>query len=169
MSTRNRMANLNNRYQGTSRKVLAVCSAGMLRSPTIAWVLSNDPYNFNTRSCGITKEYALIPIDEALIFWADDIICVDPLHKAHIEELINTSRWKEDFAVAPNVFLWNLADIYNYRDPRLVEIVQDRARCQYEIKPDIDRVVGGIECGCGYVSPDYAEFCQNCGERLTEV
>ena len=29
------------------RRVLCVCSAGMLRSATMAWVLSNSPYNFN--------------------------------------------------------------------------------------------------------------------------
>lgn len=167
--SRNRMANLSNRYQGTSRKVLSVCSAGMLRSPTIAWVLSNDPYNFNTRSCGVSKEYALIAVDEALIFWADDIICVDPLHKAYIEELINTSKWKDDFRVLPNVILWNLADIYNYRDPELVEIIKDRARGEFVNKPSAD-YVGGLMCSeCDYVSPDYAEFCHNCGRRLTEV
>lgn len=168
MSTRNRMANLSNRYQGTSRKVLSVCSAGMLRSPTIAWVLSNDPYNFNTRACGITKEYALIAIDEALIFWADDIICVDELHKNYVKELINTSKWKDDFVCLPNVILWNLADIYNYRDPKLVEVIKDRAKGTF--KTDSDGFVGGIECpNCDYMSPDYAEYCHNCAERLTKV
>ena len=47
-----------NEYQGDYKRVLTVCSANMLRSPTIAHVLSAEPYNFNTRSAG-TAGFAL--------------------------------------------------------------------------------------------------------------
>jgi predicted protein tyrosine phosphatase len=72
----NRLGNCGNRFQGGRNRVLCVCSAGMLRSPTIAWVLSNEPYGFNTRAAGISDEYALIPVDEVLLSWADEIVCV---------------------------------------------------------------------------------------------
>lgn len=48
----NRIANASNKFQGSYKRVLCVCSAGLLRSPTAALVLSKDPYNFNTRACG---------------------------------------------------------------------------------------------------------------------
>jgi small subunit ribosomal protein S1 len=60
---RNRLGNVNNGFQGKFRHVLCVCSAGLLRSPTLAEILSQPPYNFNTRAVGIAKEFALIPID----------------------------------------------------------------------------------------------------------
>ncbi len=42
-----------NPYQGKYKRVLCVCSAGVLRSATTAVVLSKEPFNFNTRSAGL--------------------------------------------------------------------------------------------------------------------
>ena len=55
----NRLANSSNRYQGEYKRVLCVCSAGLLRSPTAALVLSQEPYNFNTRAAGLDEAFAL--------------------------------------------------------------------------------------------------------------
>lgn len=55
-----------NPYQGQYKRVLCVCSGGILRSPTAAWVFSNEPYSFNTRAAG-TESFALIRLDPALI------------------------------------------------------------------------------------------------------
>ena len=63
MSTMNRLANTHNPYQGDFKKVLCVCSAGLLRSPSTAFVLSQDPFNFNTIAAGINEDYALIVVD----------------------------------------------------------------------------------------------------------
>jgi len=64
MSLRNRIHNSSNPYQGKFKRVLCVCSAGLLRSPTTAFVLSQEPYNYNTRAAGIVDDYALVPVDE---------------------------------------------------------------------------------------------------------
>ena len=85
---RNRLYNVSNPYQGTRKRVLAVCSAGLLRSPTIAWILSNEPFGFNTRACGISEEYALIPIDKALLRWADEIVVVEGYMKDEILQYV---------------------------------------------------------------------------------
>lgn len=74
--TKNQLGNVGNRFQGKAKKVLAVCSAGLLRSPTLANVL-NLKYGFNTRAVGADKEFALIPITQALIWWADEIVFVN--------------------------------------------------------------------------------------------
>lgn len=73
---KNQLANVANRFQTKTKKVLCVCSAGLLRSPTLANVL-NLKYGFNTRPVGADKEFALIPITQALIWWADEIVFVN--------------------------------------------------------------------------------------------
>jgi predicted protein tyrosine phosphatase len=75
-ASRNQLTNLSNRYQTNAKRVLCVCSAGMLRSPTLANVLHKE-HGYNTRSCGSSKAWALIPISEALITWADQIVFVN--------------------------------------------------------------------------------------------
>jgi len=119
MSFMNRLGNVKNPYQGDFQKVLCVCSAGLLRSPTLAWVLSNPPYNFNTRACGVTKEFALIPYDEILEEWADVIVFADH------EVIVNTHK--------PRVVL-QIPDVYGYRDPKLVdEIIKKLAKVKWPI------------------------------------
>ena len=72
----NRMANCHNKYQGSAKRVLCVCSAGLLRSPTAAFVLQKE-FGFNTRAAGLTAEYALIPVDEVLLEWADEVVVME--------------------------------------------------------------------------------------------
>jgi len=33
------------------------------------FVLSQEPYNYNTRAAGIVDDYALVPVDEVLLNW----------------------------------------------------------------------------------------------------
>ncbi len=75
-STRNQIGNAKNPFQGEAKKVLCVCSAGLLRSPTLAHLLHRK-YGFNTRACGSSQDFALIPISEALVEWADEIVFVN--------------------------------------------------------------------------------------------
>jgi len=122
----NRLANTQNRHQGDAKKVLAVCSAGLLRSPTIAWVLSNYPWNFNTRAAGATDEYALILVDDVLLDWADEIVCADESNAKIVREKIAKSEW---IANKDNkkVHVANLPDIYSFRHPRLIELIEEWA------------------------------------------
>ena len=115
MSLRNRLHNCSNGYQGRHKRVLCVCSAGLLRSPTIAWVLSQPPYSYNTRAVGYTAEYALIPLDPVHIAWADEVVCADDLAA---QACVALGR-------VPDVQL-NLPDIYAYRDPELVALIEER-------------------------------------------
>lgn len=112
-SSYNRFSNCKNRFQGANKKVLCVCSAGLLRSPTAALVLSQEPYNFNTRAAGIDEEYALIPVDDVLIEWADEIVCMDDRQAHAIKKL--TSK--------PIICL-NIKDQYEYRDKKLMDFIK---------------------------------------------
>lgn len=75
-STRNQLANARNAFQGPAKKVLCVCSAGLLRSPTMAFALHRE-HGFNTRAVGSNATFALVPLSEALLVWADEVVFVD--------------------------------------------------------------------------------------------
>lgn len=111
----NRLANATNHFQGKYKRVLCVCSAGLLRSPTTALVLSQPPYNFNTRAAGLTKEFALVPVDRVLLHWADEIVCMNPEQAEELRSLLEEDK--------PIVVL-NIEDSYRYRDPELIEEIK---------------------------------------------
>ena len=111
----NRLANCSNKYQGRYKRVLCVCPAGLLWSPTVAWVLSNEPYNYNTRAAGLEEEFALIPVDCVLLEWADEIVVQS---EKQAEEIRN--RLEEE---KPIVVL-GVPDSYAYRDPELVQLIR---------------------------------------------
>jgi predicted protein tyrosine phosphatase len=119
MSKLNRLANVHNKFQmtGDHLRVLTVCSAGMLRSPTTAWILSNPPFNFNTRAVGASDEYALVEIDDVLIEWADAIVFMEERHKRE-----TTLRFPEAMITKSRVYVLNLPDDFHYRHPELIEL-----------------------------------------------
>lgn len=125
MSMMNRLANVHNRFQGKHLKVLTVCSAGLLRSPTIARVLTKDFDNVNCRSVGVSQEYALIPIDEAHVEWADVIICADHEHADVIERDFDQFFDVGGNFVKPLVIL-ELPDKFPFADPELEELIRHR-------------------------------------------
>jgi len=120
-ATRNQLANVGNPFQGDARKVLCVCSAGLLRSPTLANVLHSE-LGYNTRACGSAFDFALIPITEALIYWADEIVFVDESCKVYIDK---ETQEHIDNASAKTYTL-NVPDQYNYDDLQLRQIVLEQ-------------------------------------------
>ena len=129
MIKRNQLGVLFNAYQGKHKKVLTVCSAGCLRSPTAAHILSSEPFNFNTRCAGTSKEYAIVALDEALIVWADVILCMDSDHQYVINQMQNklaeeaSAMFEYDYKQVINL---EIEDDYSYRDPEFVKIMQDK-------------------------------------------
>jgi len=110
MNRRNALYNCKNPYQGPEKRVLAICSAGLLRSPTVAWFLGQ--HNYNTRSCGI-HDYALIQMDEVLLTWADIIIFVHP----HLREDVTLTN-------VDNIFVFNIPDDFSYKQPELLDLIK---------------------------------------------
>lgn len=109
----NRMHNCKNPYQGKYKKVLCVCSAGLLRSPTAALVLSQEPFNYNTRAAGL-EDYALVEVDPILLEWADEIVCMT---SAQATKLI-------PMTYKPIINL-GIPDNYGYRDPELIKLIKE--------------------------------------------
>lgn len=118
MSTFNRISNAANYYQGEYKRVLCVCSAGLLRSPTTALVLSQEPYNYNTRAVGLNKEFALIAVDDVLLHWADLIVCMEVSQKKDIDKKL------KKLGINKKVINLALPDNFPYRDKELIELIK---------------------------------------------
>jgi predicted protein tyrosine phosphatase len=103
--------------QGDFKRVLCVCTSGILRSPTAAQLLCQSPYNFNTRCAGLDSEKCLIPVTDLLVFWADEIVCMTPEHEAQL---------RSEFEILVEIKCLNIDDEYNYREPELMKLILDR-------------------------------------------
>jgi predicted protein tyrosine phosphatase len=119
LSKRNQLSNICNSAQTKAKRVLCVCSAGMLRSPTLSNVI-HQKYGYNTRACGTSKEYALIPITEALITWADLVLFVNKENYLQLdsEELSLISELGTD------VKWLNVEDDFEWNSPELVSCIE---------------------------------------------
>ena len=108
-----------NSFQGDYKRVLCVCSAGMLRSPTIAHTLSATPYDYNTRIAG-TASYALTTVTDDLLMWADEIVCADTEHAIYIRDRLM------DLDLNTLIINLGIPDNYEYRNPELVAMIKQR-------------------------------------------
>lgn len=113
---RNQLANARNPYQGPQDKVLCLCSAGLLRSATIADILVKSG-KYNVRNAGCSQEYALIPLSEALLYWCDTIVVVEEWRE-YIEDALKA------YGHERKVVSLDIPDEYSRNDPVLVEIIK---------------------------------------------
>jgi predicted protein tyrosine phosphatase len=114
MSTINRLYNVGNPYQGSAKKVLCVCSAGLLRSPTLANVLHRE-LGYNTRAAGYSSEYALVPVDEVMVAWADEIVCVHFMVYENLKQVVDINNAR--------VIILDIPDTYAYMDETLQQML----------------------------------------------
>jgi predicted protein tyrosine phosphatase len=116
-STRNQLANARNAFQGPAKKVLCVCSAGLLRSPTLAAVLNRE-LGFNTRAVGSCAAFALIPLSEALLVWADEVVFVDDASWDELSE--DEKEMVRTFA--KSMMVLNIPDDFDYGNETLAKV-----------------------------------------------
>jgi len=116
----NRLWNSTNPNQGDRPRVLVVCSAGLLRSPTVAWILGNEPFNMNARAVGSTKTFALIPVDEVLLNWAQILVFVNEENFQEVSRDFPVSM--EDMQLEKTVIVLDLPDVFTTFNPQLVDI-----------------------------------------------
>lgn len=124
-STRNREGVAHNQWQNydTFKRVLFVCSAGILRSATAAHIFSADPYNWNTRTVGSNTEYALNLPTVQMLTWADEIYFMEIEHYHSFIYLFGVDRLDK---YSDKMFILNIEDMYGYRDADLVRELRDR-------------------------------------------
>ena len=134
MSNYNQLAVSQNPYQGNAKKALCVCSAGLLRSPSIAKFLTEIGYN--TRACGATQEYALVPLTEALLLWADEIHVVSEQREV-VDAAALICGQKNKYLVEKSwiVYEYNIPDQYETFAPELMKLIESEyVRIGTEIK-----------------------------------
>ena len=110
---------INNPYQGKDKKVLFVCSAGILRSATAARIYADK---YNTRCAGTGLDYALVPLSERLLDWADEIVFVNPIN-------YDVAKWDFDLdKYKPYIKVLNIPDEHEHKAPELIQAFKE----QYE-------------------------------------
>lgn len=108
----------NNPYQGKDKRVLFVCSAGILRSATAARIYAKK---HNTRSAG-SEAYALIPVTHELLLWADEVVFVNKEN----HEAVSTHYDLKTFLCKTVVL--DIPDQYEHMHPDLIKHFEE----QYE-------------------------------------
>ena len=116
----NKQASIKNSYQGDFKKVLCVCSGGILRSATAAVVLSQAPYNYNTRAAGLNKDLSLIAVDQFLLEWADEIVCMEYWQDTELCAML------KKYGLARKIIVLDIQSGSKYRDPVLVQAIKDK-------------------------------------------
>lgn len=125
---RNLLHNLTNPYQTDAKRVLTVCSAGLLRSPSAANVLHRE-FGFNTRSCGVDPRYSLVPISEALIVWSDEILVMEQWMQQEIESIIEDlygNRGFESYLETKPIIVLGISDSYGFMEDKLQELIVEK-------------------------------------------
>ncbi len=110
---------VDNPCQGKDKKVLFVCSAGILRSATAARLYAKK---YNTRACG-SHEYALIQISEALVHWADEVVFVNQENYEYAKYTPAAIALKD-----AKIKVLDIPDRYNHMEAPLVKAFEE----QYE-------------------------------------
>lgn len=111
-----------NPYQGNDKKVLFVCSMGILRSATGSRIYG---HKYNTRCAGTWAE-ALVPLSNQLMAWADEIVFVNSHNYEQVkqfmaEEFVDIDK---DF----NIKVLDIPDSHPHMHPELIKAFEE----QYE-------------------------------------
>lgn len=103
---------VNNPYQGKDKKVLFVCSMGILRSATGARLYANK---YNTRSAGSYAD-ALIPVTGVLLSWADEVVFVNVSNYTDIMDNLESDEREE---LSRKSIVLSIPDCYEHMHPKL--------------------------------------------------
>lgn len=100
-----------NPYQGSDKRVLSVCSAGLLRSATGARIYAPM---FNTRAAG-SSEYALIPVSANLLAWADEVVFVNEDNYKQVCKNFNLEEYNVE------VTILKIPDVFEHMHPNMIK------------------------------------------------
>lgn len=80
----------------------------------MAMVLNRE-HGYNTRAVGANAAFALIPLSEALLVWADEVVFVDD----DSWDTLSEDEKETVRTMAKTMAVLNLPDQYDYGDPEL--------------------------------------------------
>lgn len=110
-----------NPYQGKDKRIVFVCSMGILRSATGARIYA---HKYNTRTAGSWPD-ALIPLTPMLMAWADELVFVN---QENYDNIINQLEGSMHTFVASKSKVLNIPDKYPHMHPELIKAFEE----QYE-------------------------------------
>jgi predicted protein tyrosine phosphatase len=108
-----------NPYQGKDKKVVFVCSMGILRSATGARLYA---HKHNTRTAGSYPD-ALVPLTPMLIAWADELVFVNNDNYKYI-----VNKYDNDVEIINKSTVLNIPDCYEHMHQELIKAFKE----QYE-------------------------------------
>lgn len=111
-----------NPYQGNDRKVLFVCSMGILRSATGARIYG---HKYNTRAAG-THGGALVPLTETLLEWADQVVFVNKENWDHCNNFLLAGQDDLKAAVLEKSVVLNIPDQYEHMHPEIIKAYKEQ-------------------------------------------
>jgi predicted protein tyrosine phosphatase len=106
-------------------KVLFVCTANKLRSPT-AETLFQNMEGITARSAGTAPDCPQ-PLTGELVAWADVIVGMEAHHREHIRK-----RYKKDRPADHRIISLNIPDEYERDDPVLIALLREKAWSRIE-------------------------------------
>jgi predicted protein tyrosine phosphatase len=121
--SRNRIYNSTNPAQRPDKfkRALCLCSAGLLRSPTLSYILQSN-FSRNCRAAGVVPAFALIVVDDVLLSWADEVWCVSDSVTQTLWALAEQNKW-EGILANKTIITMDIPDQFEYMDDVLVKII----------------------------------------------
>lgn len=113
-----------NLFQTKAKRLLFVCSVGMLRSPTAQ--IAASQLGFNARACGSDTQLALIPLNCNLINWADKIVFMNRENFQESMHEFEAVGYDED--IEKKAVVWNIGDEYEWGDTWLFNHFLDKLK-----------------------------------------
>lgn len=101
------------------KRVLFLCTANRLRSPTAEQVFSAWP-DVDVDSAGLAAD-AIVPVSTEQIEWADIIFVMEKVHRARL-----TKRFRRHL-YGKRVISLDIPDEYDFMDPALRTLLVTRA------------------------------------------
>ena len=102
-------------------KVLFVCTANKLRSPTAETLFAAHP-GIETRSAGLDPDCPN-PMSAELAAWADMIFVMEPHHREKIRK-----KFKRDRPADNRIITLHIPDEYERDQPELIELLEQKVR-----------------------------------------
>lgn len=105
---------VHNPFQGKDKRVVFVCSMGILRSATGARLYA---HKYNTRTAGSYYD-ALIPVTGLLLNWADEVVFVNKENYNNVIAQLNEADIEE---LSHKFKVLDIPDKYEHMHPELVK------------------------------------------------
>jgi predicted protein tyrosine phosphatase len=112
-----RASAVHNPHQGNDRRVVFVCSMGLLRSPTGARIYA---HRYNTRSCGVWPD-ALIPLTKELLEWANEVVFVHPTTYDAAVERFGEDVLHQYERSGTKITILEIPDNYEHMHPEMIK------------------------------------------------